>query len=492
MTANITVTLTDTSGDPLVGARVNAKLFVPDRMDDFIVPENSNVTVLMDENGQAVLALWPNSDNTDISTYYRFRAWHPTTKAKVLDVCGYVDVDAALEHISYDCKRASGGDSETVQSAALAAHISSSNPHPNADFGGTSLFDFANATHISSGGTPGEEWEFSEPGETYAVTLLNPSQTIVIDGVESLYFGVIDDGVYSIYNNGGSTLYVGSSYGQNHSENISIKSGAVAVVLWYEGSLYQIGVATGDAFENVFLGASALGDSIIVIEDDQVYGNTAIGSNALAEIAAGTNYSTAVGFGALSDGATMVNCSALGMFTTVTGDNQVQLGNSKTTTYVYGTVQNRSDARDKTDIRGTELGLEFINALRPVDYRWDMREDYRPERPAPLRKGASNEEKAAHEAAMAEWREASKLSNIEPDGSKKRLRYHHGLIAQEVRAATESMGVDFGGFQDHSINGGEDVLSIGYDELIAPLIKAVQELAAENMAIKERLAKLEQ
>lgn len=32
--------------------------------------------------------------------------------------------------------------------------------------------------------------------------------------------------------------------------------------------------------------------------------------------------------------------------------------------------------RDKTDIRNTELGIEFIMGLRPVDGRWDMREDY--------------------------------------------------------------------------------------------------------------------
>ena len=39
-------------------------------------------------------------------------------------------------------------------------------------------------------------------------------------------------------------------------------------------------------------------------------------------------------------------------------------------------------------------------------------------------------------------------------------------------------GIDFGGFQDHSTNGGDDVLSIGYEELIAPMIKAIQELKA--------------
>lgn len=100
MTANITVTLTDTSGDPLVGARVNAKLFVQDRLDDFTVPENSNVTGTTDESGKAVLALWPNSANTDINTYYRFRAWHPVTRAKVLDINAVVSIDANLEDLA--------------------------------------------------------------------------------------------------------------------------------------------------------------------------------------------------------------------------------------------------------------------------------------------------------------------------------------------------------------------------------------------------------
>ena len=46
------------------------------------------------------------------------------------------------------------------------------------------------------------------------------------------------------------------------------------------------------------------------------------------------------------------------------------------TTYVYGTVQNRSDSRDKADVRDTVLGLDFINKLRPVDFKWDLREQY--------------------------------------------------------------------------------------------------------------------
>lgn len=50
-----------------------------------------------------------------------------------------------------------------------------------------------------------------------------------------------------------------------------------------------------------------------------------------------------------------------------------------------------------------------------------------------------------------------------------RSRYHHGFIAQDL--ADKS----FGGFQDHSLKGGQEVMSLGYDEFIAPIVKAIQE-----------------
>ena len=160
----------------------------------------------------------------------------------------------------------------------------------------------------------------------------------------------------------------------------------------------------------------------------------------------------------------------------VTGSDQFQLGNSNHTVYCYGSVQNRSDIRDKADIRDTALGLDFINKLRPVDYKWDMREDYR-EKQIP---------EFEDEESKNEWIERNKLSNIQHDGTHTRSRYHHGLIAQEVQQIIDETGIDFGGFQDHSINGGEDVLSIGYSELIAPLIKAVQELSSKLKKLEER------
>jgi len=113
-----------------------------------------------------------------------------------------------------------------------------------------------------------------------------------------------------------------------------------------------------------------------------------------------------------------------------------------------------------------------------------MREDYKAEAPTQLNKDATEEEKEAYKIVMDAWLESVKLDNLTHDGTNKRSRYHHGLIAQEVKEIIEETGVDFGGFQDHKISQGQDVLSIGYDELIAPMIKAIQELKAEIELLK--------
>ena len=218
--------------------------------------------------------------------------------------------------------------------------------------------------------------------------------------------------------------------------------------------------------------------------------NTAIGVNALRSNTIG-NFNTANGDSALGSNTTYSNVSGFGQGSQVTGSNQVQLGDTATTTYVYGTVQNRSDIRDKADIRDTVLGLDFIQSLRPVDYKWDMREDYKPARPELEVPKIEDEDyevkKAEYDLEMNEWLEACKHENIVRDGSKKRTRYHQGFIAQEVL----TLDVDFGGIQDHSIKGGEDVLSIGYDEIIAPLVKAVQEQQAVIESLKARIDTLE-
>jgi hypothetical protein len=180
------------------------------------------------------------------------------------------------------------------------------------------------------------------------------------------------------------------------------------------------------------------------------------------------------------------NSTCLGYQAQVDGSNQVQLGDSNTTTYVYGSVANRaSDIRDKADVQDTNLGMNFIMQLRPRMYRWDYREDYRT--PAPIKPDPLNYPgDAAYQAALSQWQidyenweEANKLANITHDGTHKRNRFHQGLIAQEVKATMDELGVDFAGYQDFKIKGGDDRVTLVYEELIPPLIKAIQELKAE-------------
>lgn len=210
-------------------------------------------------------------------------------------------------------------------------------------------------------------------------------------------------------------------------------------------------------------------------------GNLACGLGALGNNLSGAG-DTAIGYNSLSELTTYVGCTGLGYGSQVTGSCQVQLGDSQSIVYTYAPVQVRSDVRDKADITDTNLGLSFILKLRPVQYRWDMREDYKPARP---------NSDTATDADIAEWIKSCDLSNILHDGTKKRTRLHQGIIAQELKLVMDSLGMDFGGYQDHSINGGQDVLSIGYEEFIPPLIKAVQELAAKNSEFETRLLALE-
>jgi hypothetical protein len=167
------------------------------------------------------------------------------------------------------------------------------------------------------------------------------------------------------------------------------------------------------------------------------------------------------------------NCTSIGNNTFCSGNNQLQLGSTLVNTYSYGGVQNVSDRRDKTDIRDTQLGLSFIDRLRPVDFKWNYRNDYIT---------------PTNEYQVIDGIRVPITVQQENDGSKARTRYHHGLIAQEVKDVLTSLNIDFGGFQDHSVKGGKDQLTISYNELIAPMIKSIQELKA-RIEILEALVK---
>lgn len=235
---------------------------------------------------------------------------------------------------------------------------------------------------------------------------------------------------------GHSNVYVGANAGRDgFTSNRCVGIGFEAMTDKNNGS------------DNVAIGARSMGNF------QTVNSSTAIGDNSLLFDMEGNP---------LLVGEYMVG---IGKQSRVSGSYQIQLGTSEQTTYAYGAIQNRSDARDKADIRDTELGLDFINKIRPVDFKWNYRDDY-------------VETYEVKEEVDGELVTVSKSRTLPNDGSKKRSRMHHGVIAQEVRDVMEEAQVEFGGFQDHSINGGNDMLTIGYEEFIAPLIKAVQELTA--------------
>ena len=202
---------------------------------------------------------------------------------------------------------------------------------------------------------------------------------------------------------------------------------------------------------------TATGRSALRLNTTGIF-NTATGGYALYNNTTGS-FNTALGFYSTNTTSSNYNnTTSLGYNSSPTGSNQVILGDTYANTYVKGgSVQTTSDLRDKTDVIDTQIGLNFINKLRPVDYKWDIRSDY----DEIVMDGSSNT-----------------IIKHDKDGSKKRFRYHHGLIAQEVKSVMDELNIDFGGYQDHSVKGGEDQLTLGYSELIGPLIKAVQELSS--------------
>lgn len=240
-------------------------------------------------------------------------------------------------------------------------------------------------------------------------------------------------------------LNAGNSSQGAYSVAIGSYSGQTGQGTHSVGIGYQAG-QTSQANNTVCIGSetSATADSAVVIGK----GNSVSGIQ-----------SVVVGSGNFFLGTAYTNSTRLGYDAPVFGNNEVQLGNSSTTAYSYGAVQNRSDERDKADIEDTSLGLDFITALRPRQFRWDYREDYITEA-------------------------GQDINSVTRDGSKKRARVHQGLIAQEVLGVMQDQSVDWAGYQDHSVNGGDDVLTIGYEELIAPMIKAIKEL-------KDRVEELE-
>lgn len=255
-----------------------------------------------------------------------------------------------------------------------------------------------------------------------------------------------------------STLAIGSDVYISKNADYSLAIGSSAQIDGYGST--SVGVQTYSRHYSVALGLQAQ----CIAEKSSVIGSS-------SSIPTGMNNSHIFGYKAA-----------------VTGGNQIQLGNADTTTYTYGAVQNRSDHRDKADITDCTLGLDFINAIKPRKWRWDYREDYIEEL-FPILNSQEFETKDSYLNAMdiRDKSIAEFYANPKKDGSKVRSREHYGLVAHELKSVADAFDIDFSGYQDHSLKGGLDVKSVGYVELIAPLIKAIQELSAKVTNLEEKI-----
>ena len=155
-----------------------------------------------------------------------------------------------------------------------------------------------------------------------------------------------------------------------------------------------------------------------------------------------------------------------------TGDNSICLGdNAIANLYCNDTSISSSDERDKTDFTDWTHGLDWINKLKPISYRWDKRAWYHEydEVTGDLKKEGTR------------------------DGSKKRARLHLGFKAQDVLAVEQADGYASKKDDMLLVNLNEDDTAYGmkYERLVVVLTKAVQELSAEVNTLKTKVAALE-
>jgi hypothetical protein len=219
---------------------------------------------------------------------------------------------------------------------------------------------------------------------------------------------------------GASALY----YNTTSSKNTAIGDWA----LHDHGQFFDNGGVEWES-GNTAVGSSALTNNQPTSTSEGIY-NTAIGFGCLNNLSTGS-YNTAIGHnaGTWSGGPQNVNnTTAIGQNAQVTSSNQVMIGNTSVT-WIGGKVAwtALSDARWKKDIVDIPVGLNFIQKLRPVEYT--------------LKQGNGRKD----------W----------------------GFLAQDIESL---IGTD-----NNLLGIGEDkdrTLSLRYTDLIAPMVKAIQEQQA--------------
>ena len=118
----------------------------------------------------------------------------------------------------------------------------------------------------------------------------------------------------------------------------------------------------------------------------------------------------------------------------------------------------------KEDIQDSIAGLDFINDLRPVTFKWKMEKDI----PEELRSHVPDSEKRF-----------------------KNDKINHGFIAQEVKKVIDSHPEIKDGFDMWSEDVTDGRQRIGEGSLVTMLVTAVQELSKQVEEQAKRIEELE-
>ena len=213
---------------------------------------------------------------------------------------------------------------------------------------------------------------------------------------------------------------------------------------------------TGDA--NTAIGFQPLysninGNSNLAIGDVALYSNTAGDANVAIGIQSfyskGTgSFNTAIGNSALfyqTSGSNNVGIGSNVSSSTNTVSNEVNIFNGTVTARFQGAASAWtfvSDARDKTDVQNLTLGLDFIKALKPRTFKWNLR-------------------------------------NTEVDRGKPSA----GFIAQEVLQTVEAFNAPYTNLIDTN---DPNQYTFAQANMIPILVKAIQELTAKVEALQAR------
>ncbi len=242
-----------------------------------------------------------------------------------------------------------------------------------------------------------------------------------------------------------------------------ITTGAYNTIAGYQAMKAATGASSRNtvAGDNALAGSAAINDSVAIgyqslkaatgsnntavgyqslLANTTGAGNTAVGYFALRVNTTGSN-NTAIGYDSGPTTAALSNTTTVGNTAQTAASNAVVIGNSSVTV-VAGSASptSPSDRRLKKDIQPSDLGLEFIMSLKPVSYR--------------LKDGNG--------------------------------RLDYGFIAQDIEKSLDGRITNMITRQ----NDKEGTYKFRYNDLIAPMVKAIQERQAIIDDLKRQIEEL--